>query len=352
MVVRSNRDSRPVAAFLLLLFALAWPGAARAYVSPRDLPQETIRFAPSETRRCLRCHGMANFAERDSATSAVRDLHVDSLAFRGSAHALLSCRSCHADVTQYPHVFAVARPRVACGADCHATDRRGRPYSHAREARELAASAHGRGKAATNPDSPTCGTCHGAGNPHAVAPVRRQMSVTEKMALCSGCHDDRAMMLRNRVDPAAVASYRRSFHYKAIHFGARGTAVCQDCHTAHHVLAKDDSSSSIAAAHLPGTCGQEKCHPGARMNFAMSGANHLALRIQREPLLFLEERFFVLLTAGTMLALVGGIVLDVQRRLGWIHLAAALVRRLRRAGGRAAALGRGALVLSRRLLLD
>ncbi len=341
-----------MAALPLLLLALASAPVAGSVVAPPELPRERIVFAGSETGRCLRCHGMVGFAVRDSATGTVRDLRVDSLAWRATAHARLSCRSCHADVTQYPHLFRAGRPPVACGSDCHATDRRGRPYSHAQEARDLAASVHGRGKAAANPDSPRCGTCHGEGNPHGVLPVRRQMSVIEKMTLCAGCHDDRAMMTRNHVDPAAVASYRRSFHYKAIHFGAPGTAVCQDCHTVHRVLAKDDSTSTIATARLPKTCGQEKCHPGARMNFAMSGANHLALRVHRVPLLLLEERFFLLLTAGTMLALVGGIVLDVQRRLGWIHLAVSLARRLRQAGALAVGLGRGALVLSRRLLLD
>ncbi len=56
------------------------------------------------------------------------------------------------------------------------------------------------------------------------------------------------------------------------------------------------------------------------MNFSMSGANHLTLRIEREPLLSLEEHLFMLLTAGTMLMLIAGIILDVQRKFGWIVL--------------------------------
>ena len=79
----------------------------------------------------------------------------------------------------------------------------------------------------------------------------------------------------------AVDSYRRSFHYKAIRFGETNTAVCQDCHTVHDVLPKDSAHSSIADANLPKTCGQSDCHPGAQMNFSMSGANHLDLRIDR-----------------------------------------------------------------------
>lgn len=346
--VRAVKGARMLVPFTLLLLSAAGPTRG----APYDPPRERIHFAENEIGRCLKCHGMANFAVQDSADGPVRDLHVDTIAFASSAHGGLSCRSCHPDVAEFPHVFPAGRQRVSCGAGCHATDKQGRPYDHAKQAREFGSSAHGRGKAATNPDSPTCATCHGAGKAHAVLPVKRQMTVTEKMSLCAGCHDDRAMMRRNEVDPLAVASYRRSFHYKAIHFGARGTAVCQDCHAVHRVLAKDDTTSSIAAANLPKTCGQDKCHRGATMNFAMSGANHLTLRIHREPLLLFEERFFLLLTGGTMVALVGGIILDMQRRFGWVLLLAALGRRLRAASARSAVVARAALVVTRRLLID
>ncbi|HEY6867732.1 MAG TPA: hypothetical protein VI792_10770 [Candidatus Eisenbacteria bacterium] len=340
-------------AFIVLGLVLA---STTARAGTPGFPPVPLRFGPQEKARCLRCHGMPNFAELDSAASAPRDLHVDPAAFGASAHATLSCRSCHADVTQYPHVFSPARAKVSCGADCHARDAQGRPYSHARETQDIAASVHGQGRAATNPDSPRCGTCHGGGDVHGIPRVARRLPAPAKMALCVSCHDDAAMMARNRVEVSAVASYRRSFHYKAIHFGARGTAVCQDCHGVHRVLAKGDTASTIAAGHLPRTCGQEGCHRGARMNFAMSGANHLDLRIRREPLLRLEERFFVALTAGTMLALLAGIVLDVQRRLGWLALAAAVRRRameLGRALARlAASASAGTRSRMRRLLVD
>ena len=328
----------------LLCLALAAPAGAvpgASFLAPGlALPSGTIRFAADEIGRCVKCHGMPNFAVRDSATGPVRDLHVDAAAFASSAHGGLSCRACHPDVAAYPHEFPARRPRVSCGADCHATDKRGRPYDHAKQARELAASVHGRGKAATSPDSPTCPTCHGAGNAHAVAPVKRQMTVAGKMALCAGCHDDRAMMERAGVDPLAVASYRRSFHYKAIHFGATGTAVCQDCHTPHLVLAKDDSASTIAAANLPKTCGQDKCHPGARMSFAMSGANHLSVKIANTPILVIESWFYYIVLAATVGLLLIGVALDFQKHIGLGYL-------LRRAN----AVVSGILDASRRVLV-
>jgi cytochrome b subunit of formate dehydrogenase len=82
----------------------------------------------------------------------------------------------------------------------------------------------------------------------------------------------------------------------------------------HRVIAARDTASSVNAAHLPATCGQEDCHPGARLPFAMSGANHLALRVRREPGL---AAFEGLLIGGgvALLVLLGGVAaLDAQRR--------------------------------------
>jgi hypothetical protein len=148
------------------------------------------------------------------------------------------------------------------------------------------------------------------------------------MALCDGCHEDRARMARNDVEPDAVRSYKRSFHYKAITFGARETAVCQDCHTTHRIRDASDSRSSVAAAALPATCGQTACHPGAGARFAVSGANHLDLRVKREPILWAEEWLFRLLTGGTLAMLLVGIVLDLQKKFGWIALARRSARRV------------------------
>ncbi|HEX9007289.1 MAG TPA: hypothetical protein VF889_08335, partial [Bacteroidota bacterium] len=190
------------------------------------------------------------------------------------------------------------------------------------------------------------------GNPHGVMPAQRRLSPQTKMALCAACHDDAPRMVRNKVNPGAVSSYRRSFHYKAIRFGQTNTAVCQDCHTVHHVLPKDSVGSSIAPAHIAGTCGQQQCHPGARLNFAMSGANHLDLKIEEAPLLGYLEKFFVLLTGGTMAMLVAGIILDIQRKFGWLFLLGIGFRRLASLLAAASRIGRPILRFGRKVLID
>lgn len=154
------------------------------------------------------------------------------------------------------------------------------------------------------------------------------------MKLCADCHADRARMTAAGVDPDAVGSYMRSFHYKAIRFGASGAAVCEDCHSSHRILPAADPRSTIAAAALPSTCGQSGCHPGARRNFAVSGANHLNLRAKHAPVLALEERFFWLLTSGTLAMLVIGIVLDIQTKFGWLVLLGAALGGISRLAAR------------------
>jgi predicted CXXCH cytochrome family protein len=295
---------------------------------------------------------MSNFAFRDSAAGAIHDFTVDRTLFSASIHADIDCQQCHTDIKHYPHEFTGSRPKVGCGNDCHASDSTGAVYTHQTVVRQFETSAHKSAPTGKNTDTPQCTTCHGGKNPHAVRKARKSMTVEEKLELCASCHDDEVMMTRNKITPQAVSSYRRSFHFKAITFGEKNTAVCQDCHTVHHVLPADSVLSSISPANIASTCGQEQCHPGAKMNFAMSGANHLALRTGQEPVLALMESFFLVLTLGTMAMLVAGIILDVQKKFGWLTLAMTWLRSL----GVAYSRGKDPLLrllrFSKRILID
>lgn len=302
----------------------SWPLLSASIVALQTI-------SPSTDARCLTCHGMRNLAIREPGGIALRDFSVPADRYKTSVHGRLGCVQCHDDVGEYPHQFGSGRPKITCSKDCHAVDASGRPYSHQSIAGEFADSVHGRSDPLQAGGRPTCLSCHGSGDPHAIPPAR-QNTPTLRMAACVGCHDDRSLMQRHRAPTDAVSSYRRSFHYKAIRFGESGTAVCQDCHGAHRVLSAGDPRSSVAAANLPRTCGQTNCHTGARMNFAMSGANHLDRRIAREPMLVAEETLFFLLTAGTMAMLVAGIALDVQKKFGWYALAGRAGARLRVSG--------------------
>jgi cytochrome b subunit of formate dehydrogenase len=62
---------------------------------------------------------------------------------------------------------------------------------------------------------------------------------------------------------------------------------------------------------VAGTCGQAGCHPGAIGNFALSGANHLRLKIKQDSLLLGVLWFFRLLIFGTIAFMVLSIALDL-----------------------------------------
>jgi hypothetical protein len=295
---------------------------------------------------------MTNFAFRDSSTFLVHTFTVNADSFRSSVHGKVHCQQCHADIREYPHTFKPMYAKVSCGTDCHVTDSTGRAYTHEKVFTEFQQSSHRKGLTGENHDDPTCTTCHGSGNPHKVQKALKTISSKEKMLLCISCHQNKEVMIKNKVDPDAVTSYEQSFHYKAIKFGGIRTAVCQDCHTVHRILPKDSTQSSIAVGNIAKTCGQEQCHPGAQMNFSMSGANHLALRVEREPILYAEEKFFVLLTVGTMAMLVIGIVLDVQKKFGWMLVFERLIRRLRGGLDAASELLKALGRISRKVLIE
>jgi hypothetical protein len=311
----------------------------------------TIVPRESAASRCLTCHAMTNLAVRESATAALHTFSVSQEKFSASVHGRLTCEQCHRDTGSYPHQFPDGRANVTCAQECHAQDRDGRPYSHAATVGDFETSAHRFKATAAAGDRPTCLTCHGSGDPHAIESAKDR-SPRVRMAMCVGCHDDRARMTRNHVEPDAVSSYRRSFHYKAITFGAPQAAVCEDCHTSHRILPPSDPRSSVAASALSATCGQTACHRGAGARFAVSGANHLDLRIRREPILQAEEWLFRILTAGTMAMLVIGIVLDVQKTFGWLAIARRVVRQASRQLDGAAAAARRTVRVARWLLVE
>jgi cytochrome b subunit of formate dehydrogenase len=117
-------------------------------------------------------------------------------------------------------------------------------------------------------------------------------------------------MQKHDVDPDAVRSYNDSFHGKAVRFGSASAAICTDCHTAHHVLPKEDPKSSIHTDHSQKTCA--KCHQGAVAKFARSGVTHLAIKVKESPVLQAEISLFTILTWTVLGLLCLSIILDVR----------------------------------------
>jgi len=279
----------------------------------------TANINPEETgQNCNKCHAMNNFSYLNEDLKSLKNLTVNTDEFKKSVHGKLNCIDCHQDTTSYPHKQQIEK--VGCDQNCHSNDKDGNPYTHSKQVKEFSDSIHTKGKNGQSKDSPTCLSCHGYTSVHNIQKVTKTISQGEKISQCIVCHDNKEMMIQNKVEEDAVESYKQSFHYKAVKFGGISSATCQDCHEVHAILPKDHKESSIHKDKVADTCGKSGCHDGAKINFAMSGANHLKLRIDKEPILFWEEKLFQILTGGTMAMLVVGIVLDIQKKFGWLSV--------------------------------
>ncbi len=133
-----------------------------------------------------------------------------------------------------------------------------------------------------------------------------KLSRRQKALLCSGCHANTELMGRYGVDPQAVSSYDQSFHgKKLIRFIKRNRRlqrlprnhqinVFGQCspHPNGVLLATKCSACSPAQRSAPEQDLHQVPHAGAHINFCMSGANHMRLKIESSPLLFIEDLFF------------------------------------------------------------
>jgi cytochrome b subunit of formate dehydrogenase len=256
----------------------------------KDGKDTDTTFAKKE---CLECH-------KDAAREDVKPVNGDALAV--SAHKDMDCQDCHTTMTAVPHTPSMEHDKPSC-AGCHDD-----------EATAFAASAHAKPDKVKG-DHPTCATCHGGGDPHAIHPIA-YFTRPVKAELCSQCHRDRARMRRYGVDPDAVASYEESFHGKALlRFHASNVAVCTDCHTTHSMLPPSNPkapTNRLNAGHL---CSQKGCHNGAGANFAMSGANHLRLKIKSDPILKGTDLFFRILVIFMVSFLFLGVILDLRLKV-------------------------------------
>jgi formate dehydrogenase subunit gamma len=249
-------------------------------------------IAREDTAACLACHQTAQ-----GAYPAVR---ADALA--ASPHSALKCQDCHSAITGAPHTAAMLQTKATC-ATCHPD-----------QAALYATSAHSKTDKKAG-DHPTCASCHGNGDPHAVTKVAR-WSRAAKVEHCSRCHSEQARMAPYKIDTDAVPSYNESFHGRALmRFGLTRAAICSDCHRNHDVLAPEDPRAPTNRKNAAANCSQRGCHVGAKVNFAMSGANHLRLKLKSSPLLLAILWFFWLLLTGTSIALVGAVGLDLRRKV-------------------------------------
>ena len=132
------------------------------------------------SQQCLECHSVQGL-EKKLANGDTMSLHVDGPAFAKSAHSILGCAVCHADVTVDNHppvkkkINSVRENSLAMQKVCSSC--------HADQFKEHEGSIHASLLREGNPIAPVCTDCH---NPHAIVPNAAYDVATGTP--CSKCH--------------------------------------------------------------------------------------------------------------------------------------------------------------------
>ncbi len=209
-------------------------------------------------RDCLLCHAKPDLtALRNGETVS---MSVDSLELHDSKHRGVACAQCHTGVSP-EH----ARPcaTVALKVDCS--------ICHSEVVDEYDSSMHGQLVLRGDQNAPECTDCHGR---HNIRGRRDPLSPSYPINvpdLCGKCHREGSKAAEKYTGEThnILANYVMSIHGKGLlSSGLIVTAMCTDCHTAHHVLPKIDPASSVNRANIPQTCAN--CHKGIYEQYIQS----------------------------------------------------------------------------------
>ncbi len=165
----------------------------------------------------------------------------------------LNCKGCHGTHNIVPKKspsfpFTNSKLVSACGK-CHGSI-----------AQTFLGSTHDEELRKGNPAAPNCLSCH-----HGTISNKNGNRDTLEIKLsqerlCFSCHVDNPNV-RSKIAPTVkfIKSYENSVHSTALHQkGNAKAATCIDCHTAHGILKRTDSKSTVFKMNIPRTC--SKCH--------------------------------------------------------------------------------------------
>lgn len=260
-----------------------------------------------------------------------------------SAHAGLTCDTCHEQHEKVPHPAGVPKPAcTTCHQDqatayehsvhgqavkagnagapdcsvCHGSAHELlKPQStefrtavpdtcgmcHSEVVGEFRASVHGQALARGVTQAPLCTDCHGEHNilkhTNAASPVNAH-NIRET---CASCHGDVRLTRKFGLPPDRIVSFDTSFHGLAAKAGSQTVANCASCHGVHKILPSSDPRSMISAKNLPATCG--RCHPGAGTRFAISQVHVQEGGHEPLPMRWVRQFYLLVipLTLGLML---------------------------------------------------
>ncbi|MBZ5576077.1 MAG: cytochrome b/b6 domain-containing protein [Acidobacteriia bacterium] len=269
--------------------------------------------------------------------------HEQGQKLQKSAHAALTCDTCHDGHDKFPHPDNIPKPQcTTCHQDqageyasgvhgqarkngnegapdcamCHGSAHELLPpksqafrsavpdtcgLCHGDVVTRFRASVHGQALARGITQAPLCTDCHGE---HNILKHTNQASPVNSANIrdtCGSCHGDVLLTRKFGLPADRLVSFDSSFHGLAAKAGSQTVANCASCHGVHNILPSSDAKSTVNAKNLPTTCG--KCHPGAGTRFAISQVHLTQGRAEPAGVRWVREFYLLVIpvTLGLML---------------------------------------------------
>ena len=325
---------------------------------------------------CLECHGQPG-ATMQLENGDLLDLYVPAEAHQNSVHGELgyACVQCHADVGEYPHpeftaadqrdatlqlnvtcqrchqsefdltmdsVHAAAleqgnRDAAVC-SDCHTAHdvrrlvdpetgellpdaRAWIPQTCARCHSEIynkyLDSVHGSALLDQgNPEVPTCIDCHGV---HNIEDPTTSAFRLNSPQMCAECHTDPRIMDKYGISTHVLDTYVADFHGTSVVLfepespdAEINKPVCFDCHGVHDIASADDPHKGLQVRqNLLVRC--QACHPDATENFPDSWMSHYIPSLEKNPLVFYVNLFYLIIIPVVVGGMALLVVMDASR---------------------------------------
>ena len=265
-----------------------------------------------------------------------------------SAHAELSCDTCHEKHETVPHPANIPKPVCSnCHADqagdydkgVHGQARKGgndaapdcslchggahellAPKSqafrmavpdtcgmcHTEVVGQFRSSVHGQALARGVTQAPLCTDCHGEHKILKHTNAASSVNVSNIRDTCGSCHGDVRLTRKFGMPSDRLVSFDSSFHGLAAKSGSQTVANCASCHGVHNILPSSDPKSTVNAKNLPTTCG--KCHAGAGTRFAITQVHVAEGATEPEALKWVRQFYLLIIpvTIGLMMLHQGG----------------------------------------------
>lgn len=309
-----------------------------------------------DDENCLLCHKYRTLSRIDENGKS-RIYYINDTLFHSSVHGRVKCSECHSGITKIPHE---ENTKVNCLNECHIKEpTEDKRFSHKNVEAAVMNSVHSKSypflRNSNSDFFPKCTDCH---NNPLFKPIQIFKDITDEgqspkaLARCNLCHKDtkfikyfynhvshrlhtsknskeivrtcekchsKSEMLSKHKLKNAIATYRDTFHGKAVEFDYKGSPDCIDCHvkeneSAHSIKSYKDRDSSVYLTERWKTCSKKACHPDAKPT--IGGVRmHVVINKDLYPYEYYTALGFTFLTIGAYFPLAILLVLELIREI-------------------------------------